>query len=114
MSTVVNQLDVSKFGAWDAYVQAAPDATFFHRAGWKTVLERAFGHKTYFLYAEQDGAITGVLPLAAVKSALFGHSLASLPFCVYGGIVADTPEVAAALRQQACELADQLGVGALE
>lgn len=114
MSTVVSQLDASGFGMWDAYVQAAPKATFFHRAGWKTVLERAFGHQTFFLYAEQDGVIVGILPLAAVKSALFGHSLASLPFCVYGGIVADTPEVAAALRQKACELADKLGVGALE
>ena len=30
----------------------------------------------------------GVLPLAEVKSLLFGHALVSTPFCVYGGIVA--------------------------
>ncbi len=59
---------------------ASPDATFFHRAGWKTVLERAFGHRTHFLYAERNGQIEGILPLAQVKSLLFGNNLSSLPF----------------------------------
>ncbi|MCB1705685.1 MAG: FemAB family PEP-CTERM system-associated protein, partial [Halioglobus sp.] len=86
----------------------------FHRAGWKTVLERAFGHRTFFLYARQDGEIVGVLPLAQIKSALFGNTLASLPFCVYGGIVADSDEVALALREEACRLAQQRKVDALE
>ncbi len=63
-------------------------ATFFHRAGWQRVIERALGHKTWFLYAELEGEIQGVLPLAEINSRLFGHSLSSLPFCVYGGIAA--------------------------
>ncbi len=63
---------------------------------------------------KQDGAIVGILPLAEIRSVLFGHSLSSLPFCVYGGIVADTEEAAVALRKHACELADRLKVGALE
>lgn len=111
---VVEQLDASMMERWDAYVNTAPAATFFHRAGWKTVLERAFGHRTFFLYARQDGEIVGVLPLAQIKSALFGNTLASLPFCVYGGIVADSDEVALALREEACRLAQQLKVDALE
>jgi len=45
---------------------------------------------------------------------LFGHSLISTPFCVYGGIVADSEEVRGALREYACGLADELGVDALE
>ena len=114
MALAVNRLDASRFGDWDTYVQRAPSATFFHRAGWKSVLEKAFGHPTHFLYAEADGAIVGILPLAEIKSALFGHSLSSLPFCVYGGIVADSQEAAAALRGEACRLADSLKVGALE
>jgi FemAB-related protein (PEP-CTERM system-associated) len=93
---------------------ATPEATFFHRAGWKTVLERAFGHRTHFLYAERNGQIEGILPLAQVKSLLFGNNLSSLPFCVYGGIVATTPEAEAALRQAACDLATRLQVDALE
>ncbi|MES2740005.1 MAG: FemAB family XrtA/PEP-CTERM system-associated protein [Pseudomonadota bacterium] len=99
---------------WDAFVMACPQATFFHRAGWQEVIENAFGHRTWFLYAESDGRIVGVLPLAQVKSRLFGHSLCSLPFCVYGGPASEAPPAAAALDRAAQELAARLGVGHLE
>jgi len=99
---------------WDDYVMAHPDATFFHRAGWQRVVKQAFGHRTHFLYAEQFGNIVGVLPLVQIKSRLFGHSLSSLPFCAYGGIIANDAQVFAALDQAAQALAIRLQVGALE
>lgn len=99
---------------WDAYVITHPDATFFHRAGWKRVIEAAFGHRTHFLLAERMGDIVGVLPLAEIRSRLFGHSLAALPFCAYGGIVADDDAAQCALDSAAQALAVKLGVGALE
>lgn len=114
MSLGVSTLNASQVQRWDDYVERADKATFFHRAGWKEVLERAFKHRTHFLYAEEGGEIVGVLPLAQVKSLLFGNSLSSLPFCVYGGIVADSIEAAQALREEACRIADQLQVDALE
>jgi len=99
---------------WDDFVTRNSAATFFHRAGWQQVIRRAFGHKTYFLLAEADGRIEGVLPLAQVKSLLFGHSLSSLPFCVYGGVVADSERARAALDAEAIALAERLGVNHLE
>ena len=93
---------------------AAPAATFFHRAGWQRVLRDAFRHDTYFLKAERQGRIVGVLPLAHVKSMLFGNALTSLPFAVYGGVVADDEEAAAALETRAQQLARDLGVQHLE
>ena len=114
MTVTIATLDAQSMERWDAYVQRAPQATFFHRAGWKTVLEKAFGHRTYFLYAHDAGNIVGILPLAQIKSALFGNSLSSLPFCVYGGIVAESEQVAEELRNAACRLAESLKVGALE
>lgn len=114
MTFTIRQLDTDVVDAWDEYVLRAPSATFFHRAGWKTVLEQAFGHRTCFLYAEGQGGIVGILPLAQVKSVLFGNTLSSLPFCVYGGIVADDEKVAEALRREACRLAQEFSVGALE
>lgn len=45
---------------WDAFLTGAPAATFFHRAGWLTIMEEVFRHPAYFLYAERDGAIEGV------------------------------------------------------
>ena len=87
--------------AWDAFVHATPEATFFHLSPWASVIRRAFGHKTYYAFAEQDGAVVGVLPLARMKTALFGDSLASTPYCVYGGPIAATPEAKAALDAHA-------------
>lgn len=114
MTLTVRTLEEQTVNRWDDYVQRADGATFFHRAGWKTVLESAFGHQTYFLYAEDEEEIVGILPLAQVKSVLFGNALSSLPFCVYGGIVADNDLAAEALRLEACRIADNLGVEALE
>ncbi len=99
---------------WDAFVDACPDATFFHRAGWQRVIEQSFGQKTWFYYAEQDGDIVGVLPLSEVNSRLFGHSLAAMHFCVYGGVAAVSDAARAALDGAADQLARQLKVGHLE
>ncbi len=99
---------------WEAYVAQAPAATFFHRAGWRTVLEQAFGHRAYFLYAEEQGKIVGILPLAAIRSRIFGDYLGSTPFCVYGGVVSDRDDVQQALEDKAVELARELKVGSLE
>lgn len=99
---------------WDAFVQTCPDATFFHRAGWQRVIQGAFGHKTWFYLAEINGAIQGVLSLCQIKSPLFGHSLSSLPFCVYGGVAAITDEARTALDEAAQALAKKLKVGHLE
>lgn len=99
---------------WDAYVARCGSATFFHRSGWQRVIEEAFRHRTYFLYAERAASIEGVLPLAHMKSLLFGDALISMPFAVYGGVVADTPEAASALENEAQALAQRLGVDYLE
>ena len=110
----IKTLDAHDVARWDAFVAVCPQASFFHRAGWKEVLERAFGHCGHFLYAERDGRIEGILPMAHVRSRLFGNYLGSTPFCVYGGVAADTPEAAAALEGEAVSLARRLGVDYLE
>jgi FemAB-related protein (PEP-CTERM system-associated) len=110
----VRFLQANDAARWDSYVLAHPDATFFHRAGWKRVIEDAFGHRTHFLLAERGGDIVGVLPLAEIKSCLFGHSLGSLPFCAYGGILADHDDAYRALDEAAQVHAQKLKVGALE
>jgi FemAB-related protein (PEP-CTERM system-associated) len=107
--------DAATAGRWDAFVQACPEATFFHRAGWQRIMLRVFRHPAHFLYAEDDGGLRGVLPLAQVKSRLFGNALVSLPFAVYGGAATDgDPAVLAALEAEAERLALHLGVEHLE
>ncbi len=99
---------------WDAFVQACPEATFFHRAGWQKIMRDVFRHDTYFLYAEADGAIQGVLPLGHVNSWLFGNALVGLPFAVYGGVAAANAQAADALEHEAQSIAKRLGVTHLE
>ncbi|MDN5753551.1 MAG: FemAB family PEP-CTERM system-associated protein [Nitrosospira sp.] len=110
----VHRLEPQDRERWDEFVSVCPDATFFHRAGWQTVIERALGHKTWFLYAESGGEIQGVLPLAEINSRIFGHSLSSLPFCVYGGIAAISESGREVLDRAAQALASRLKIDYLE
>jgi len=107
-------LDKQNYARWDAFVDACPEATFFHKAGWQSVIERTYGHKTWFYYVEQDGAIVAILPLAQIKSRMFGHSLGSLPFCVLGGVAASGEAARPVLDAAADKLARELNVGHLE
>jgi FemAB-related protein (PEP-CTERM system-associated) len=100
--------------AWDDFVRAAPGATFFHLSGWKHVIEKAFGHRTFYLIARRGAAVVGVLPLTHVKSLLFGNSLISNAFCVYGGIVAADGEAMQALETEAVKLAAREKVDCVE
>ena len=110
---VVKQLTEADRERWDAFVRSCADATFFHLSAWQGLIRDIFRHRTYFLYAERAGDIVAVLPLAEVRSRLFGHALTSLPFCVYGG-VAGAPDGTALLEAQADALARRLGVEHLE
>ena len=111
---MIKTLDVANYSRWDNFVQASVDATFFHQSGWKEVIERAFGHKTFFLYAENEGIITGILPLVHIDSLFFGNTLVSIAPCVYGGIVASDEHSYLELDKEACRLAEELGVDCLE
>ncbi|HRO35305.1 FemAB family XrtA/PEP-CTERM system-associated protein [Thauera sp.] len=114
---VVNLLKGEDALRWDDFVRRCPQATFFHLSAWRDIMEGVFDHRTFYLYAERAGDIVGVLPLAEVRSRLFGHALVSLPFCVYGGIAAAAdagPETLCALEAKAETLALALGVQHLE
>ena len=74
----IKELSTEQYSAWDEFVEKqCPEGTFFHKAGWKTVIEKAFKHPTHYIYAEKDNQIVAVLPLVQVKSFLFGNNLKS-------------------------------------
>lgn len=100
--------------AWERFVETHPQATFFHRFAWSRVLSKSFGHKSHFLIAERDQKTVGLLPLVEVRSRLFGHQLASLPFCVYGGALATAEDADRALKDTAASLGQNLKVDAVE
>lgn len=111
---ILERGDFEAAARWDEFVRAAAEGTFFHLSPWQAVIEEVYRHPTRYLYAEESSRIVGVLPLAHVKSLLFGNALTSLPFAVYGGVVAESDAVASALTQAAVEYGQGLGVDHLE
>ena len=100
--------------AWNHYVNNHADGTFFHLAEWHRIIEQGLGHRCHYFYADDNGTIRGIFPLAHDKSWLFGNGLVSLPCCVYAGPIADNEDILTELKQAAVQLAEQLGVDYLE
>lgn len=110
----IRTLGLDDCDAWDRFVETCDGGTFFHLSGWKRVIEHVFEHEAFYLYAKRNGNIEGVVPLVRVHSRLFGDALCSTPFCVYGGILALSDEVGAALEREAIRVAEGLNVDHLE
>lgn len=106
--------DIEAECLWDHFVVNCAEASFFHRAGWQKIINDVFHHPTYFLYAEVDGVIQGVLAMAHVKSWIFGQSLVSLPFAVYGGVASHHAAATLALEIEAQHIARNLDVAHIE
>ncbi len=111
----VRLLESDDIGAkWDAFVRDDPNGTFYHLSGWRRLIGDVLGHPVFYLYVERAGRIEGVLPLARIRSWLFGDALISLPFLVYGGPVARSAEAMESLIDYSVRLAESLGVDHLE
>jgi len=100
---------------WDAFVDQHANGSFCHLYGWANVISKAVGHQTHYLISEDSsGSVCGILPLVEMKSWLFGHTLSSTPFCMYGGAIANQHEQQVALEESAKTLAAKLNVDYLE
>ena len=141
MDIAIKLLEPSDSAAWDTYVRNHPDGTLFHLSKWKTVIEKTYRHRAYYLVATEDRSqrseagglswdqnkrgnkysifniqysITGILPLFHLKSLLFGNNLISMPYFDMGGILADNEEVEKALLSEALKIGRQLRADIIE
>jgi len=141
----IETLSSEKTGIWDAYVHTHPKATLYHLSGWRNVIRKTYGHKSYYLMAtssyqrseiggqksaphlscselsadshQQDcvsNPIVGILPMFHLKHFVFGNNLVSMPFFDFAGILADSPEVEAALLHEAINLSEDLNADTIE
>ncbi len=99
---------------WQEFLENQPRSSNYHRWGWRRVIERAFGWQTYYMMAEENGRVAGILPIVWQNSRLFGSFLTSVPFLNAGGIVAENAGAQNALVAEAVELAQRLKVKYLE
>jgi FemAB-related protein, PEP-CTERM system-associated len=81
---------------------------------WLPIFREALGHETFLIEAQVGGRTIGTLPLALVKSVLFGRFLVSLPYINSAGVSAASDEVARQLIDRAVALADEHDVRYLE
>jgi FemAB-related protein (PEP-CTERM system-associated) len=101
MSMNVKTYDDEDGSAWDAYVASHSGSANYHLYGWRDVITRSFGHRSYYLTARNiRNEISGLLPLVYIKSSLFGRYLVSLPFFNYGGLLSSDDESAASLLNE--------------
>ena len=113
---------------WDDYVRNHVCGTLYHLSGWKNVIEKTYGHKSYYLMAlansdsptnlifhdSPNNRVVGILPLVHMKHFLFGNSLISIPFFDMGGILADNENIGKCLFTHAVKLAQELKVKTIE
>jgi len=99
---------------WDVFVVAQTDGSVFHTAAWLEAVRAAFGHEILYLTARRGPRCVGVLPLACVRSLLGGTMLVSVPYAIYGGVLACDAEAPGALLHEARLLADRCGAGSIE
>lgn len=101
--------------AWDRYVSNHGNGSGYQLVGWRRVVRKAFGHRTFYLMArDEHGEVGGVLPLVFVASRLFGRFLVSMPFVNYGGVLTEGFEAQRALLEAATSRAISLGATHIE
>lgn len=89
---------------WDAYVASHPRATVYHTGGWIRIVCQTGRYPSLCLVHERDGHVTGLLPMAAVDSAITGRRISTLPFSDMCFPLADDAPTAAALVARAGEI----------
>lgn len=109
-SVTVGPLRDDESAAWDAFVDAHPDATIYHTLAWRRVTAEGLRQRARYLRAvTPDGGIVGVLPLFEVRT-LGGRVLVSVPLRDKGGPLAAHADVAQQLARGAADLARQLRI----
>lgn len=103
-----------QLGRWRDWAKRHGASSPSHDPRWLAVLAEGLQHEPYCLEAVADGETAGLLPLALVRSWLFGRFLVSLPYLNSAGVLGDDPAAAAMLVDRAVALADELGVRHLE
>jgi FemAB-related protein (PEP-CTERM system-associated) len=121
--TTERRLRVELFNGEDVHARVPALESLLLRSGdvplsmhpsWLGVLQRGLRHQPYLIEAHSGPSLRGFLPLAMVKSQLFGRFLVSLPYLNYGGGLADDESVSSALVDRAVALAEELRVRYLE
>lgn len=101
----VTVAEENQISLWEAFVAQNHASLNYHRWRWRTVIERAFGWRPYYLMAIENGAVSGVLPLFWQASRLFGKIFCSIPFFSQAGVLAQSDAARDALIGEGLRMA---------
>jgi serine/alanine adding enzyme len=111
---IIRYLETQDHKVWDDYILNNPFATHCHLFGWKDIIEEAYNLKSFYLIAQTNSKIVGVLPLFRIKSIIFGDQIVSMPYLNYGGILADDTLSNKLLLDKALYISKESNVNNLE
>ncbi len=110
----VRPLDAELARGWERLVAFHPDATLFHKLAWMKAIRNSYGQTPHYLVAGRAARVTGVLPLFEVGGPFTGRALVSVPYGIYGGVLAEDPQSESALLLAARDLQDRIGARYVE
>ncbi len=103
----IKTFDLNSVSAWDELVNRFSGGPYLYRA-WQEACLKTYGQKPVFLLAFRGQEAAGGLVLSRFKG-LRSKSLVSLPFCDYGGPLAEDEEVKKSLVAKAERLSQEIG-----
>lgn len=113
VSASIETLSTQTEAAWDAYIDAHPDATCYHHRAWQPAARTAYGIETPSLIARgASGGIEGVLPLFIVRRAWSSYGVTAV-FGGYGRVLGESDEIRRDLLSAARRLALDRGLSHL-
>ncbi|HOP09579.1 MAG TPA: GNAT family N-acetyltransferase [Candidatus Methanofastidiosa archaeon] len=75
---------------WELFLKGHPESNIFHTHEWKQLIENTYNYKSLYMFAKnEEGTLTGLLPIFYVKSKLTGRRLCSVPFSHMCGALGD-------------------------
>jgi serine/alanine adding enzyme len=106
--------DADHNGIWREFVKTHNDCASYHEWEWKHIIESNFHWQSFYLMAEDNQKIAGILPLFVQSSWLLGKWVSSMPLLQGGGIIADNQDAAESLLREAFSATDRIGAKYLE
>lgn len=99
---------------WNEFIRGPNKAGVWYTLEWQKILRDEYGYKPFYLLAEEDGNVCGVLPLFQIKSIITGNRLVSLPFSYDCGPIATSDEALTLIIAEAERLLSELNCNYLE
>lgn len=111
----VELLDLEESGRpWADYLLSNPAADIGAHPAWGAVFGEAYGLTSMLLIVKEQERIVGGVPLVYFDNRFTGKALISMPYLLYGGILADTDEVRAMLLAECRNLMQVAGCDYVE